>query len=144
MTENKRFTVQRIYKGMNGGAKYYDWCVMKNDEIILRLTTRMDCKDVVEVLNELSEENEELKYSLSAHMVDLNNYKGKCSALEIENEQLKQLINRLTLDNTKQKKVLNATKKENEHIKNTIKEAYHNERTMIGQSVLKQLLDSLE
>ena len=51
--------------------------------------------DIVKLLNKLHEENEQLKYNLSAHMVDLNNYKGKCSALEIENEQLKQLIKEL-------------------------------------------------
>ena len=39
---------------------------------------------------------------------------------------------------------LNKLTTENEKIKQTIKEAYANERTMIGQSVLKQLLDSLE
>lgn len=49
--------------------------------------------DVVDVLNDLDSENTHLKYSLGAYMVDLNNYKGKCSALEQENEQLKQLVN---------------------------------------------------
>ena len=33
---------------------------------------------------------------------------------------------------------------ENEHIKNTIKEAYETERTHIGKSVLKQLLNNIE
>ena len=32
---------------------------------------------------------------------------------------------------------------ENEHIKNTIKEAYKTERTAIGKSVLKQLLNNI-
>ena len=54
-----------------------------------------DEKEIVNRLNELYEENEQLKYSLSAYMVDLNNYKGKCSALEEENEQLKSEIVRL-------------------------------------------------
>lgn len=35
-------------------------------------------------------------------------------------------------------------RKENKQIKQTIREAYHNERTSIGKSVLKQLLQSLE
>ena len=61
-----------------------------------------------------------------------------------ENEQLKSTINTLTHDNTKMKKVLNTTKKENEHIKNTIKEAYNSERTHIGKSVLKQLLETIQ
>ncbi len=33
---------------------------------------------------------------------------------------------------------------ENTQIKQTIKEAYQSERTMIGQSVLKQLIDKME
>ena len=33
---------------------------------------------------------------------------------------------------------------ENEHIKQLIKEAYHNERTKLGQSVLKQLLETIQ
>ena len=49
-------------------------------------------EDVVDVLNDLDSENTHLKYSLGAYIVDLNNYKGKCSALEQENEQLKQVI----------------------------------------------------
>ena len=64
--------------------------------------------------------------------------------LSEENEQLKSIIDKLTLDNTKMKKVLNTTKKENEHIKNTIKEAYNNERTELGKSVLKQLLEAIQ
>ena len=63
--------------------------------------------------------------------------------LNNKNEQLKSTINTLTHDNTKMKKVLNTTKKENEYIKNTIQEAIHNERTAIGKSVLKQLLEQI-
>lgn len=60
MTKNKRFTTQRIYKGFDG-EKIYEWCVMDYDNILLRLTTRMDCKDVCEVLNSFHEENLKLK-----------------------------------------------------------------------------------
>ena len=35
-------------------------------------------------------------------------------------------------------------KKENEQLKNSIQEAYENERTALGQSVLKQLIDKME
>ena len=38
---------------------------------------------------------------------------------------------------------LNDLNDENEHIKNTIKEAYETERTNIGKSVLKQLLNNI-
>lgn len=87
MTE-KQYHVQKIYKGMIGGVKIHDWCVMKDDTVILRLSTRMDCKDVVEVLNELADENE--------------------------------------------------------MIRNTINEMYKNERTQLGKSVLKQLLEAIQ
>lgn len=40
--------------------------------------------------------------------------------------------------------LLNALHEENQQIKSTIKEAYENERTMIGKSVLKQLIDKME
>ena len=39
---------------------------------------------------------------------------------------------------------LNDLNDENEYIKNTIKEAYQTERTHIGKSVLKQLLNNIE
>ena len=64
--------------------------------------------------------------------------------LHNKNEQLKSTINTLTCDNTKMKKVLNTTKNENEQIKQVIKEAYNNERTHIGKSVLKQLMEEIQ
>ena len=69
---------------------------------------------------------------------------NKMNELTDENEKLKSTINTLTHDNTKMKKVLNTTKKENEHIKNTIQEAYNNERTHLGKSVLKQLKEAIQ
>ena len=48
------------------------------------------------------------------------------------------------LDTWKLCDLLNALHEENTQIKSTIKEAYENERTMIGQSVLKQLIDKME
>ena len=107
--------------------------------------------EVVDLLNNLSEDNEYLEKRFKEeewhyeHIdEDRDVWKYKCQELEKETEQLKSTINTLTHDNTKMKKVLNTTKKENEHIKNTIQEAYHNERTKLGQSVLKQLLNNIE
>lgn len=40
--------------------------------------------------------------------------------------------------------LLNDLNYENEHIKNTIQEAYNNERTQLGKSVLKQLLEAIQ
>ena len=39
--------------------------------------------------------------------------------------------------------LLNTIYEENETIKNSIKEAYKNERTALGRSVLKQLIDGV-
>ena len=39
---------------------------------------------------------------------------------------------------------LNSLAEENEHIKNTIQEAIDNERTELGKSVLKQLLETIQ
>ena len=66
------------------------------------------------------------------------------NALNDENEQLKTTIQQLTNDNTKQKKLLNTTMKENEHIKQTIKDMMENERTELGQSVLRQLYEAIQ
>ena len=40
--------------------------------------------------------------------------------------------------------LLNELAEENTHIKNTIKEAYNNERTHMGKSVLKQLIEAIQ
>ena len=40
--------------------------------------------------------------------------------------------------------LLNELHEENQHIKNTIKEAYNNERTQLGKSVLKQLIEEIQ
>jgi hypothetical protein len=40
--------------------------------------------------------------------------------------------------------LLNELAEENQHIKNTIKEAYNNERTQLGKSVLKQLMEAIQ
>ena len=40
--------------------------------------------------------------------------------------------------------LLNELNDENTHIKNTIKEMYNNERTELGKSTLKQLLEQIE
>lgn len=71
------------------------WGVYDNNEKVICLVRNTDAKDLCDLLNELHEENEQLKYNLYDHMVDLNNSTGKCSALEIENEQLNQQIKEL-------------------------------------------------
>ena len=107
--------------------------------------------DMFDLLNDLSEDNEYLEKRFKEeewhydHIdEDRDVWKYKCQELEKENEQLKSTINTLTCDNTKMKKVLNTTKNENEQIKQVIKEAYQTERTALGKSVLKQILDNVE
>lgn len=60
----------------------------------------------------------------------LNEMQDKINMLNDENEQLKSIKNRLY--------------KENKKLKTLIKEAYENERTDLGRSVLKQLANNLE
>lgn len=61
--------------------QYGEWWCSANGE---------HCADVIATaINELIEENEQLKYTLGAYRVDLNNHKYKCNALEEENEELK-------------------------------------------------------
>lgn len=49
-----------------------------------------------------------------------------------------------TMNNDRQcLKTIKELEKENQHIKTTIREAYNNERTQIGKSVLKQLLENI-
>ena len=57
--------------------------------------------------------------------------------LEKENEQLKNHIQEL-------QNHLKRLENENEQIKQVIKEAYNNERTQLGKSVLKQLLEAIQ
>ena len=68
----------------------------------------------------------------------------RLNALHEENEQLKQTVSDWSGSYDELFEDVKRLEGENEHIKNTIKEAYHNERTMIGQSVLKQLLEAIQ
>lgn len=78
-----------------------------------------------------------------------------CDLLNKLNDENQQLIKALTVDNKVtteevyfllQKAVSENVKleTENEQLKATIKEAYNNERTMIGKSVLKQLMETIQ
>ncbi len=71
----------------NGNCKFWLW----HDEA--------GSQKVCDTLNIIMEENEVLKSDLAEHMVDLNNCKGRCSALELENQELKQRVSELELLN---------------------------------------------
>ena len=128
MTE-KRFTINME-----------DECIDDaKEEIFIDFNDRIDFYKLCGLLNELNEENNELRQELNCEKPLFTKKR-----LHQENQQLKSTINRLTCDNTKMKKVLNTSKNENEQIKHIIKEAYHNERTKLGQSVLKQLMEAIQ
>lgn len=55
----------------------------------------------------------------------------------ITNERAVELLNNSL-------KRINALHEENKNLKQTIKEAYENERTALGRSILKQLLKQME
>lgn len=105
----KRFTI--LY-GIDENP--FEWDIMDNNNDAL--ICRCNGKPICDLLNELAEEN----------------------------EQLKTTIQQLRTDNTKQKKKLNTAMKENEHIKQTIKDMINTERTEIGQSVLRQLWEAIQ
>ena len=58
--------------------------------------------------------------------------------------ELEKTLNRLYAQNKELFKENKELKEENQHIKNTIKEAYNNERTQLGKSVLKQLIEAIQ
>lgn len=74
------------------------------------------------------------------HIVDEDIY-NLLNALHEENQSLK-----FQLDECRNNKLFSRRQleKENEQLKNNIKEAYNNERTMIGKSVLKQLMETIQ
>lgn len=80
-------------------------------------------EDVVELLNELHEKNKELRLQLNLCSDQRNEF----------HRGVRENVNRV-----------GKLEKENEQLKNNIKEAYNNERTMIGKSVLKQLMETIQ
>lgn len=102
------------------GHQYFLVIDGDNEKCLARLDTRMDALAWLEMYKMLSEKNEQLKQSLNKLLNDEQYWEKKA----------KQRITEL--------------EKENEWIKQTIKEALANERTKIGQSVLKQLLNRIE
>jgi regulator of replication initiation timing len=95
-------------------------------------------------LNELFDENEQLRTKNNAYIQDIEVFKEENTHLKLENEQLKDIIDQLRTDNTKQKKLLNTTMKQNKHTTTTIKTMMDTERTELGKSVLKQLWSAIQ
>jgi hypothetical protein len=100
--------------------KHFDWLqwhIYKDGEFFIEVTNcEEDAKMLCELLNELDSENTELKKVLQYETQMHRKWKTECT-----NEI-----------------------KENNKIKNTINEMYNNERTYIGKSTLKQLLEQIQ
>ena len=106
-------------------VKRFQWVFIRQDDFV-----ELDDNGIVkilsherleELLNELNDENEKLKYGLGAYMVDLNNYKGKYSKLEEENEQLKNMCENLVNSDSRReyklKQKIKELEEENEQLK---------------------------
>jgi len=102
-----------------------------------------ECNAIIEANNEidkLKRENEKL----NALCVE---YGFEMGRLEEENEQLKNEIEKLSYANEdllEEKRIWKQMSDENEMIRNTINEMYKNERTELGKSVLKQLIEAIQ
>ena len=108
MTENKRFTITQDFEEHHRQIR-------DNGHIIMGCFVKPQAEVIVNLLNELSEENEQLKIRFNEEREKSLKFCRNIDTLTIENE----------------------------HIKNTIQEAYNSERTQIGQSVLKQLMENV-
>ena len=121
------------------------------DEFALRETLQQE-------LQRSEEENEQLKIRFNEEREKSLKFCRNIDTLTIENEHLKNHIQelqnhlkRLENENISLKKSETATEElliqqwqQNTKIKHTIKEAIYNERTELGKSVLKQLLNNIE
>ena len=74
----------------------------------------------------------------------LNDIADRLNELNNENKQLKNKLQTYKTGNVLLKTTLNKYKNENQQIRNTITEMYNNERTYIGKSTLKQLLEQIQ
>ena len=109
MTENKRFTITQDFEEHHRQIR-------DNGHIIMGCFVEPQAEVIVDLLNELNDENKQLKNKLQT-------YKTTNSLL---------------------KATMDRHRTENQQIRDTINEMYNNERTMMGKSVLKQLMEQIE
>ena len=139
----KRFTIQGVGISDHERKRLYDLKTVdgfisirdllnEQHETIQRLKQNIDELLSVDIEEELLKENEQLKSS------------DTITDLETEIMNLKTTIQQLRTDNTKQKKLLNTTMKQNKHTTTTIQTMMENERTELGQSVLRQLYEAIQ
>ena len=109
MTENKRFTITQDFEEHHRQIR-------DNGHIIMGCFVEPQAEVIVDLLNELNDENKQLKNKLQT-------YKTTNSLL---------------------KATMDRHRTENQQIRDTIKEMYETERTALGRSVLRQLLEKIE
>ena len=80
----------------------------------------------------------------NGRVIPLNSVVDLLNELDSENTELKKVLQYETQMHNKWKTECTNEIKENNKIKNTIKEMYNNERTYIGKSTLKQLLEQIQ
>jgi hypothetical protein len=112
--------------------------------MIIVIIEDMEVKGIVRCMKgSMGFMNENKRFTLTdfdteLEMLELLNTQAEViSDLSEQNEELKIKFNNCNTSYWK----LND---ENTHIKNTIKEMYNNERTALGKSVLKQLLEAIQ
>lgn len=66
------------------------------------------------------------------------------NALNDENKKLKNKLQTYKTTNSLLKATMDRHRTENQQIRDTIKEMYNNERTELGKSTLKQLLEAIQ
>lgn len=121
MTHNERFTRKN----------YSIWDNVENEEFY-ELHYRYECDDMCRELNkyedkvnELSEENQQLKKELQQAKKLIKTYSDENSDLTIENERLKKEMTKLGIDHTEE---ITRLEKENEELK---KELFESEKEYI-------------
>ena len=99
-------------------------------------------------INELNDENEQLKTKNNAYIQDIEVYKEENTHLKLENEELKDFAQH---NYSETKKIINNLQKENEQLKKQL-ESEHTmldnaillERTRMGQNSLKQYKEAIQ
>ena len=99
-----------------------------------------ECNAIIEANNEIDKLKRENK-KLNTLCVE---YGFEMGRLEEENEELKQTVSDWSGSYDELFEDVKRLEKENEQIKQVIKEAYNNERTHLGKSVLKQLKEAIQ
>ena len=84
------------------------------------------------------------KYAMSSYNTHMEIICDLLNELDSENNKLKKVLQYETQMHNKWKTECTNEIKENNKIKNTINEMYNNERTYIGKSTLKQLLEQIQ